>query len=224
MIKQNNIKFEGYIPTDNFKNQRNFTKKKFNFLFKKTKGDIREKKNVFHSYSKNFKLNFNIKDLKKYKKFKRIIAIGMGGSILGTQAINSFLKRKINKELIFLNNLDFEKIEKLNKHKNLKNSLFLIISKSGNTIEVLSIINSLKNKANFNTQNTLVVTDNKKSHLNNFAKKLKIKIIFHRNYIGGRYSIFSETSLVPCYLMGIDIYSFRKNILSFLNEKKTPTH
>ena len=33
--------------------------------------------------------------------------------------------------------------------------------------------------------------------------------------------IFSETSLVPCYLMGVNIFRLRKNILSFLNKKKS---
>ena len=123
--------------------------------------------------------------------------------------------------MIFLNNLNQEKINKLNKLKDLKNSLFIIISKSGNTIEVLSIINSLKNKANFNNKNSLIITDNKKNHLSSFAKKFKIRIIFHRYYISGRYSVFSETALVPCYLMGINISNFRKNILNFLYKKKS---
>ena len=103
-----------------------------------------------------------------------------------------------------------DQINKLNKIKNLKNSLFIIISKSGNTIEVLSIINSLKKKANFNNKNSIIITENKKSHLSSFAKELKIKIIFHRKYIGGRYSIFSETALVPCFLMGINIIKLKK--------------
>ena len=87
----------------------------------------------------------------------------MGGSILGSQAINFFLKKKINKELIFINNLDPDQLNKLKRIKNLNNSLFIFISKSGNTIEVLTIINSLKNKANFNKNNSLVITTNKKS-------------------------------------------------------------
>ena len=85
-----------------------------------------------------------LKELSKYKKFKRIITIGFGGSILGTQATNLFIQKKTNKELIFINNLNLSQIDKLNKLKDLKNSLFIIVSKSGNTIEVLSIINSLK--------------------------------------------------------------------------------
>ncbi len=219
MFNQQNIDFENFITNNKFKALKNNEKKIFLTLLKKTKKSIKEKKNVFHSLSEDFKLNFNLKELKKYKKYKRIITIGFGGSILGTQAINSFLK-KTNKELIFINNLNPDQIKKINNLKNLKNSLFLIISKSGNTIELLSIINFFKKNANFNKDNSLIITDDKKSSLSLFAKKNKIKIIFHRNYIGGRYSIFSETALVPCYLMGINIFKLKKNIQKFLNKKK----
>ncbi len=221
MSSHQNINFKNYIPTDKFGAIKNLNKKQLSASIEKIKKNIKEKKNVFHSFSKNFKLNFNFKDLKRYKKFKRVITIGFGGSILGTQAINNFLKKKTNKELIFINNLNQEEINKLNNLKDLKNSLFIIISKSGSTIEVLSIINSIKKKANFNKNNTLVITENKKNHLSSFAKKLEIRIIFHRHYIGGRYSVFSETALLPCYLMGINIFSLKKKILNFINKKKS---
>ena len=126
----------------------------------------------------------------------------MGGSILGAQAINHFFKEKIKKEMIFINNLDNYQINNLKKNKDFKNSLFIIISKSGNTIEVLSIVNAIQSEAKFSEKNSLIITEDKKSYLSLFAKKNNIKIIFHRKYIGGRYSIFSETALVPCYLMG----------------------
>ena len=144
----------------------------------------------------------------------------MGGSILGAEAIGQFLKHKIKKKIIFLNNLDEDLINEINKIKDLKNSLFLIISKSGNTLEVLSIIDSIKNKANFNNRNTLIITENKNNDLSFFAKNNKIKIIFHKRHIGGRYSVFSETALVPCYLMGINISNFKKNNLDFLRKDK----
>ena len=220
MSLQKNISFESFIPENTFQNLYSLNKKKIEKLIKKTKENIKENKNVFYSFSKDFKLNFNLNELKKYKKFKRIITIGLGGSILGAQATNYFLKEQVKKEMIYVNNLELDQIKKLNKVNNLKNSLFIIISKSGNTLEVLSIINALKKKANFNNKNSIVITENKKSHLNSFAKELKIKTIFHRKYIGGRYSIFSETALVPCFLSGINIKRFKKNILSFLNKKK----
>ena len=221
MSTQQSINFESFVPKEKFKNLNKSSKKSFYNSIKKTKQSLKEKKNIFYSFSKDFKFNFSLSELKKYKKFKRIVTIGLGGSILGAQAINFFLKKKINKELIFINNLDPNQLNRLKRLKNLKNSLFIIISKSGNTIEVLSIINSLKNKANFNKENSLVITTNKKSHLSSFAKKFKIKIISHRHYIGGRYSVFSETALVPCYLMNINIVKLKKNILNFLDKKKS---
>ena len=220
MSIQKNINFESFIPDNTFPNLNSFNKKKIEKLIKKTKGNIKENKNVFYSFSKDFKLNFNLTELKKYKKFKRIIIIGLGGSILGSQAANYFLKEQVKKEMIYINNLELDQIKKLNKLNNLKNSLFIIISKSGNTLEVLSIINALKKKANFNNKNSIIITENKKSYLNSFAKELKIKTIFHRKYIGGRFSIFSETALVPCFLTGINIMRLKKNISSFLNKKK----
>ncbi len=220
MSNLKNINFENFIPNDKFKASKSSNKKTFYNLLKKINKKIKEKNNIFNSFSHDFKLNFNFKEIKKFKKFKRIITIGFGGSILGAQAINSFLKRKTSKELIFINNLDFDQIKKLNKINNLRNSLFVIISKSGNTIEILSIIDSLRKSANFNKNNSVVITDDKNSYLNSFAKKLKIKIFTHRKFIGGRYSVFTETALIPCYLMGVNIFKFKKNILNFLNKKK----
>ena len=94
MSSHQNINFENYIPTDKFGAIKNLNKKQLSASIEKIKKNIKEKKNVFHSFSKNFKLNFNFKELKRYKKFKRVITIGFGGSILGTQAINNFLKKK----------------------------------------------------------------------------------------------------------------------------------
>ncbi len=221
MSTKKNLKFETFLPNKKFKNIKTFDQNKLKVLIKKIKENIQIKNNMFNSFSKDFKLNFSPLELKNYKKFKRVIIIGLGGSILGAQAVNLFLKKKNKKEFIFVNDLNLIQINKLKKTKDLKNSLFILISKSGNTIEILSIIDNLKDKANFNAKNSLVITENKKSFLNTFAKKLKIKIINHKKYIGGRYSIFSETALVPCQLMGIDIIKFKKNILSFLNKKKS---
>ena len=71
------------------------------------------KKKIFENYNylyKSFlpekKNNFDFKKIKKYKKYKNIVIIGMGGSILGSKAIYSFLKYKIKKNFIFLDNLD----------------------------------------------------------------------------------------------------------------------
>ena len=70
-------------------------------------------KDVFHSLSKKFKFNFKEKDLKRFKKYNKIALIGMGGSILGSEAIYSFLKQKIKKDFYFFDNLDEDKLNEL---------------------------------------------------------------------------------------------------------------
>ena len=46
------------------------------------------------SLSDQYKYSFNLKNLSKFKKFKNYKIIGMGGSVLGAEAIYSFLKKK----------------------------------------------------------------------------------------------------------------------------------
>ena len=140
----------------------------------------------------------------------------MGGSIMGAGAIHSFLKHKIKKNIIFLDNLDEFQFKKL---KNLKKTLFLIISKSGNTIETLTNLSLIK-KNIFSKKNTIIITESKNSALMEFSKKNNIKIIDHKNYIGGRYSVLSEAGMIPAFLMGLKIINFKKNLSSLFKEKR----
>ena len=91
-------------------------------------------------YFSNSKYNYNFKNLKKFKKFNTILVIGMGGSILGSKAIYSFLKHRIKKKFIFVDNIYHQFLKEIKKKNKLYKTLFLIISKSGNTIE--TIVNS----------------------------------------------------------------------------------
>ena len=79
---------------------KNFSKK-FNKVFTKIKNDTNELINTLNIFSENFNIKFLNKDLKKYNKFSTIAIIGMGGSILGSEAIYNFLEYKIKKNLFF---------------------------------------------------------------------------------------------------------------------------
>ena len=183
--------------------------------------NLNNQKHPLYSLSQKFKINFNKVNLKKFQKYKTVIVLGIGGSILGGEAIYSFLKHKIKKKFIFLDNLDLTRIKDIKKNVNFKKTLFLIISKSGNTIETLVNFNLLKQK-NINASNTIIVTENKKNLLSNFSSDNKIWNIEHRSYIGGRYSVLSEVGMLPAMLMNLNISNLRKNIiLNFkLNRKK----
>ena len=87
--------------------------RKFDKIFLEIRDDIKNKTKTLNVLDRDFKFNFKIKDLKKFKKFKTIAIIGMGGSILGSEAIYSFLEKKIKKKVYFFNDLDEKMIKKI---------------------------------------------------------------------------------------------------------------
>jgi glucose-6-phosphate isomerase len=162
---------------------------------------LNEETQVISSLSKSYKDSFSKKNTKHFNKKLDYRIIGMGGSTLGAQAIYDFLKNKIKKKFIFVDNLNTSKNKQIK--KNLNN---LIISKSGNTTETIVNANILIKKKDRN----LFITEKKKSYLSLLAQKLKAEVVDHNNYIGGRYSVLSEVGMLPAELMGLNYKKFRQ--------------
>jgi len=196
-------------PRISFKNFKS-KKVKTSLVRKKLTTLIKEKNEILKSLSKDYKNNFNHKNLKKFKKSLDFRVIGMGGSSLGAQAIYDFLRHKIKKNFFFIDNLKINNLEKKNKNHN-----NLIISKSGNTIETIVNVNLLIKKKDQN----ILITENKKNYLYLLAEKLKADIIHHNDFIGGRYSVLSEVGMLPAELMGLNINNFKQ--LNFLIKNKS---
>ena len=192
--------------------------KKFEKIFLETKGDLKRINRTINVLDDKFVFNFKTKDLRKFKKFKNIAIIGMGGSILGAEAIYNFLKKKIKKKVFFFNNLDENKISIFKKKEKLSKVLFIIISKSGNTIETLSNTFSLS-IIKKNSKNIIIISEKKNNILYSLAKKMNLFYIEHKNYIGGRFSVLSEAGIIPAYLMGININKLRSKILDSFTKK-----
>ncbi len=193
--------------------------KDFQQIIDEVVNDTDKSNKTLNVLNNKFKFNFTQKDLKKFRKFKTIVLIGMGGSILGAEAINNFLKKKIKKKIYFFDNLDPKKIANFKKEKNLKKILFLIISKSGNTIETLSNFLSL-NIIKKNSKNIILISEKKNNFLFSLSKRFNLFFIEHNNYVGGRYSVLSEVGIIPAYLMDLDILKLRSCTLKFLKNKK----
>lgn len=186
---------------------------------KKVIDELNKKNNsLFKSFLPNSQYSFSFRDIKKFKKFKTVIVIGMGGSTLGTKAIYSFLKFKIKKKFLFIDNLDQTFLNKIKRKYNLSKTLFLVVSKSGNTNE--TIINLSHFKSFLKKSNTLVISENKNNFLCSFAKNKGFNFIKHNPSIGGRYSVFSEVGMLPAYLMGLNPKNFKKNLPKLLYNKK----
>ena len=164
---------------------------------------------LFLSLSKKYKYSFNKKKIKSFRSYKNFRIFGMGGSSLGAEAIYSFLGNKIDKKFFFVDNL---------KQKNLffedKKIFNIIISKSGNTLETIANINFSRVK-----KNCIFITENKNNYLRTLAHNLKSEIVNHNNFIGGRYSVLSETGMLPAILMGLNPNKF-KQLDNLIRNKK----
>lgn len=137
---------------------------------------------------------------------KYIVVVGIGGSSLGARAIYDFLltSNSYRKELLFLETVDPLHINHQLSQIDLKNSHFVIISKSGQTIETISIFKYLKSLIDIDKSNcTIISTVNSK--LFKFASTNKIKSFIMDDSLSGRFSVFSSVGLVPLAMVGIDI-------------------
>ena len=182
----------------------NFKKKIFSSVVKnELKLLLGDKENeVINSLKLSYKYSYSNKFLNKFKnKFSSIRLIGMGGSILGTKAIYSFLNSQIKKKIFFFDNL----LPLLKKEKK-SNFLNIIISKSGNTLETISNTNNIVKKS----QRNIFITENSNNYLRNLANQLKAEIVDHNNFIGGRYSVLSEVGMLPCSLLGLKSNKFKQ--------------
>ena len=203
-----------YLKNNIFKN----TLRNYNKIIKSIDIEIENTNETLNILNNNFKHNFNLKDLKRFKKYKIVALLGMGGSILGAEAIYNFLENKIKKKFYFFDDIDSKKIFEFKKKNNLNNVLFLVISKSGNTVETLSNLFSL-NILKKNSKNIIVISEKKKNILFDLSQKYSLFYIEHKKNIGGRYSVLSEVGLIPAYFMGINISRLRSNIKKFLRGK-----
>ncbi len=146
------------------------------------------------------------KEYAKNVKQKNIVVIGIGGSTLGTYAIYKFLKhsKTLTKKLYFLETTDPIDIKAKVNSIDLKDTLFVIISKSGTTIETVSIFKYIHSLVACDKNNTLVITEND-SKLNTYAQKNGMHTFEIPKNVGGRFSVFSAVGLVPLAIVGIDI-------------------
>ncbi len=156
--------------------------------------------------------------LKEYEKensflaeAKNIVVVGIGGSSLGAKAVDSMLNHKnsTGKNLYFFENSDPINISKTLNKLNKEETLFIIISKSGGTIETTSIFKTIIDRFGIDlnsddTKRLIVITDNG-SALSKFGEDFGIKEFNLPLNVGGRFSVLSSVGIIPLYIAGYDV-------------------
>lgn len=146
------------------------------------------------------------------KPFKNILVIGIGGSALGPQFISNALSDKNDKmRTYFFDNTDPDGMDYVLGEigNTLDQTLSLIISKSGGTIETRNGMLEAKaayEKNGLNFSRHAAAVTGKGSKLDQTARNDGWIAIFPMwDWVGGRTSVTSAVGLLPAALAGIDI-------------------
>lgn len=167
----------------------------------------------YHLPSLGMDIVSKIEEIAK-RDFDSVVLVGVGGSSLGVKALYDMLN--LQKELIFLDNLDPYSIEQNSTKINPNRSIFIISSKSGTTIETISIYKYILEKFNIKSYENFIFITDPNSPLESYAKEIGAIIFNIPKNVGGRFSVLSAIGLVPLGLCGADI----KDLLAGANSAK----
>jgi transaldolase/glucose-6-phosphate isomerase len=159
--------------------------------------------------------------------FKQVVLLGMGGSSLCPEVCAEVFGSKAGyPQLIVLDTTSPEHIAAATASLDLKRSLFVAASKSGGTIETMSLYAYFWKKLEEAgvTQpggNFIAITD-PGTWLSKLAKEKKFRRTFENPAdIGGRYSALSLFGLVPMALIGLDVKKLLTRAIAFAKDGRT---
>lgn len=139
-------------------------------------------------------------------KFEKVVIIGIGGSALNPKMATSLNPKA---RISYLDTTDPFYYHKVMSTVDIDNTFFLVISKSGKTIEILSILGAiLHNKPKETHNNFCFILGKGESPLRNIALSIGAKILNHDDNIGGRFATFTNVAVLPGLLAGVNMRKF----------------
>lgn len=151
--------------------------------------------------------------IKDKNHIENIVLVGMGGSSCGIKALKDMLfdEKESQRKLFILDNTSSHTFAKIMSKISLEKSLFLIISKTGSTIEVVSLFKLIVDHFKISLEDLkkyfVFITD-ENSKLHKEGENLGVKCFFIPANVGGRFSILSAVGIVPLCFCGYNAKSF----------------
>ncbi len=151
-------------------------------------------------------------------KYDRIVFIGIGGSSMGARALYE-IAGSAAIPIFFLDNVDADQFTKL-KNESIysqevaSKTAFLVVSKSGATIEVLwnySMLDNLLKKYNLDIKKqSFFVSDLESNPISNLARENKRPLLEIPADIGGRFSVLTPVGLIVAKICGYDLQKIKE--------------
>lgn len=156
-------------------------------------------------------------------RFTHVIICGSGGSGLSGRVLTNLRLYPESPTIYTIDNIDPSAIEAVLQRCPLKQTLVIIISKSGSTAETLSQFYALLShfKETLGSEireHFIAITMRGESPLRQTASEHQMRILDHPADIGGRFSLFTIVGLLPAALIGLDIRALRRGALATIRK------
>lgn len=140
--------------------------------------------------------------------YDQTVYVGIGGSYWTPNSINTYFFTNSDHQLFFLDSPESKSFHALFKRlSNLKRTHFIFISKSGSTLEPLSLLSSLihhfeSHSMDLSRQSTLICSPGN-NPMRTWADEEEVPVLEIPAEIGGRYSSLTPVGLLATELLGL---------------------
>jgi transaldolase/glucose-6-phosphate isomerase len=147
-----------------------------------------------------------VQDEMRASDISHVVLLGMGGSSLAPEVLyQTFGKQPDFPTFLMLDSTDPARVRAIDQALDLSRSLFIVSSKSGGTIELMSFFKYFFERTGDNGKQFIAITD-EGTGLDVLAQDKGFRDIFRNPAdIGGRFSALSYFGLVPAALLGFDL-------------------
>jgi len=150
----------------------------------------------------------------QYKAAKVLVVVGIGGSSLGFEAVNTVVggQRTVHVlDAVSVSKLD-EVRNDLRRYRKARDIVICVISKSGTTTETVTnasvLLAELKERFGLAIYSQVVWIGDQNSPLLKYGKKTGGHCLVMPGAVGGRYSVATVAGLAPLALAGVDTEEF----------------
>ncbi len=161
-------------------------------------------------------------------RFSKVVLLGIGGSALGARAIyEAFGRNNGGREFLILDNVDPVLMRRTVESLEVQETLFLVISKSGGTLETVSqycFFRDWVTQEGGDLSEQMVFITGTTGFLRSESERLGAQVFDVPEEVGGRFSVLTNVGLVPAALMGVDYRALVEGAVKareeyFLNKK-----
>lgn len=160
--------------------------------------------------------------------YTHLVIIGMGGSSLGGETLAMALRKQGGLKLHYLDNIDPLTIAVLVEALPWATTAFLIVSKSGSTIETLALFAVMLREAKARAgaryaKAFTIITIPNGNPTHAIATEHGMRVVAHDVDLCGRFAILSAVALIPAAAVGVDIRALRAGAnITLAENMRTP--